>query len=227
MVVKLFVMGRPGSGKSIAARHIAELARTDWEIVHVRDYEILLDMYKNDTYQKFRPAEYEGFDVIDFSVLDEALAEVQRNVRQYTISTVQSDWTLIIVEFARDDYPVALKLFAPDVLRDAYFLFVDANMENCIERIYRRATNPREQDNHFVSEKILRTYYSKDICSCVTRDAQHSQYQHLRERLNALEGIGDDRVTILENNGSREQFLQKIDQFIGTMLSLKVPIPVS
>src|SRR5947208_3252305 len=82
MAVKLFLLGRPGSGKSTAARYIELLAADrKWSVVSLNDYTFLQEMFRADTqHQQFRPTgspESDAFDVIDFSVLDRALEKIK------------------------------------------------------------------------------------------------------------------------------------------------------
>ena len=103
MVMKLFILGRPGCGKSTAARHIAMLARDNgWSAIHFNDYEILHKMFRNDIgSKKFRPMAYGGFDVTDPTVLHEALKELAGRVQEFTFSLEKE--RLVIIEFARSD----------------------------------------------------------------------------------------------------------------------------
>ena len=63
MGVKVFVLGRPGSGKSTAARHMIELAsRRSYQSLFVQDYDILYKMFLNDRkHEQFRPDGSWGF----------------------------------------------------------------------------------------------------------------------------------------------------------------------
>jgi nucleoside-triphosphatase THEP1 len=89
--VKLFILGRPGSGKSTAYRHIKEFIKkryVGWSTSRYNDYDILYQMFKieklglNVSKQKqFSAREYDGFDVIDFNVLDDSLKLLQKKVR--------------------------------------------------------------------------------------------------------------------------------------------------
>src|SRR2546423_1930885 len=137
MTVKVFVLGRPGSGKSTGARIIVSNAqRRGWSVIRINDFDILKEMFQADIHhERFLPAAHGGFDVIDFSVLDTALEEVERRVRDQMFGIGKK---LITIEFARDDYSEALRLFSCDFLQDAYFLFIDAHIETCIQRIHRR-----------------------------------------------------------------------------------------
>ncbi len=161
MSVKVFVLGRPGSGKSTAARHMIELAsRRNYDALFVQDYDILHKMFLNDRkHERFRPADRGGFDVIDFSVLDSALQQMEEEVED---SLARKGIDIVYIEFARNDYQAALNVFNPLFLRDAYVFFINSDLECCIRRVQERVTDPPLADHHFVSEYVMRTYYSND-----------------------------------------------------------------
>src|SRR6267142_1165556 len=106
MVVKVFVLGRPGSGKSTASRCLRQIPqRHDWTVVHFNDYDILKEMFLADIHhEKFRPTAHNGFDAIDLSVLDHALQELERRVLR-----ANSSAQMVTIEFARNDYREALR----------------------------------------------------------------------------------------------------------------------
>jgi len=182
MVVKVFILGRPGSGKSTAIDWIIELAgRRGYSATHIRDYDILLDMFKRDTKgERFLPDDHGGFIVTKFPVLNTALKQLETQVEKQIqelhrlsqepqhLSTTQKE--ILLIEFARDNYDAALKNFTPEFLEGAYFLFLDLNLEKCIERIrlrrdnrspvhIRRDSDASKLDRHFVSDSIMEKYY--------------------------------------------------------------------
>lgn len=207
LAVKLFVLGRPGSGKSTASYCIAGFAwQKGWFVIRIRDYEILWQMFQADTKRtdtkpkQFHPTQppYKGFDVIDFSVLDTALEDVEKRVRMYLPFEQKNE--LIIIEFARDDYGKALKLFSSDFLQNAYFLFIEADVETCIQRIYERATHPLTADDNFVSDYVLKNYYHKD------------NRQYILSQLKKEYSI-DKQVELIDNMGSQQEFAEKVLRF--------------
>src|SRR5438094_6435413 len=86
MEKKVFVLGRPGSGKTTAVRRLIELAKErDWIITRIKDYNILYSMFQAESnlqYKRFRPTAHEGFDVIDMSVFDTALEKLEKIVKE-------------------------------------------------------------------------------------------------------------------------------------------------
>ncbi len=210
MAAKVFILGRPGSGKSTAAYYIAGVVwRKGWSVSRFKDYDILYRMFKADIEgKKFRPTtRYDGFDVIDFSVLDAALKELNRRFEERISSARKND--LIIIEFARDDYSKALKLFSQGLIEDAYFLFIEANVKNCIRRIRVRAAHPLTADDFFVSKKILQNYYNKD------------NREYITSRLKADFSIAN-QIEIIDNTGSMKEFLEKVRRFAERVLEQEI-----
>ncbi len=159
MAVKVFVLGRSGSGKSAAVRCLNRAAASQgWHVVNFNDHSILRGLFLTDTEQKqFRPAAYNGFEVLDPSVFDIALYLLEREIQHVHLSKHE---TLITIEFGRDDYKKALTLFSDNFLRDAYYLFVAADFPVCSERIYERALHPTTKDDYFVPDAIMLNHHS-------------------------------------------------------------------
>jgi len=203
MILKIFVWGRPGSGKSSVFHYISEHVKQQhktWGVSHIGDYEILYGMYQaNREPQKFSHAEYNGFDVLDLSVYDTALEELERRVQEHI--TLASSDEFLVIEFARHDYSKALKLLTPSLLQDAYVLFVETGLEICIQRIYKRAIHPTKPDDHFVSDHVLRGRYHKDNQPYIV--------SHLKNDFSMIK-----HVKLIDNNGSQQDFLQQVTQFI-------------
>ena len=169
MIAKLFILGRPGSGKSTVARYITKLAQHEgWVPTPYCDYNILYDRFQAElhnpscTQQHFETVDHDGFRVIDFSVLNPALKTIQRKVTTSLEDCNPATQRLFVIEFARDDYIQALRQFDPAFLQDAHFLFLDADVDLCIQRIHNRVAHPDSIDDHFVSDDIIAGYYQKD-----------------------------------------------------------------
>jgi hypothetical protein len=217
LAVKLFVLGRPGSGKSAAYRQILkylEQCHRDWSAQHFSDYEILQQMFRferlflsNAKPRKFQPTEHGGFDVLDFSVLDKALVELEKKVR---FGCSQEKDELMIIEFARDDYGRALELFRRSFLKDAYFLFINSDINSCIQRVYDRVANPTTVDDHFVSEDIIRSYYKRQ------------RIPFKLERFDASNApkfqVITSRMHLINNKGSQQDFAKKINRLISSII---------
>ena len=132
MSIILFVLGLPGSGKSAAARHIKSFARQKkFQARRLKDYTILHKMFQKDKEEKrFRSTQYlgyDGFDVLDFAVKDEALQKLHHNiVQRKKLADVSTE--LLIIEFSRNDYCKALSFFTSLRLQDTFFLFINSDI---------------------------------------------------------------------------------------------------
>src|SRR5438105_3838095 len=153
MLVKVFFLGRSGSGKTTAMNHMLWRAeRGGYDALFVKDYPILYKMFQEDhNHTRFRPADYGGFEVVDFDAFDDVLTQVEELVQEYVSSSQHHG--IVVIEFARRDYQEALKKFTPAFLQDSYFFFVEAPVETCIERIRQRVIFPTTPDRHYVPEK--------------------------------------------------------------------------
>src|SRR5690349_13617609 len=129
MSVRVFLLGRPGSGKSSAARIIDMLARDDsWLTHHISDYPFLQDIFFEEQklstpfkVQQFSPIgpEYlHGFDVVDFSVLNTVLNKMEDRTRELDTDPEMVN-KLFLIEFARAHYHHAFQHFSDAFLQNA------------------------------------------------------------------------------------------------------------
>lgn len=209
MTLKLLILGLPGSGKSSMARYIATyLEDKDWESTRFSDHVILQNMFHADTEGKqFKPAEFGGFDVIDLEAFNSALKSLELEVNEHSISAKPKK--LIVVEFSRNDYQRAFQQLRLEFLQDAYFLYLDANIETCKGRIRERIINPITDDDFFVSEYIFGAYYHKD------------NGQILPQILERDYGIDKYRGKVIDNNGSLSGSIVQVNQFVDTICGLE------
>ena len=204
MAITVFLLGRPGSGKSTAARFIDLLSkRQAWSTIHLNDYPFLFAEFESDTgHLKFRPTHCGGFDVIDFSVLDTVLHSIEEKALAY----MAIPDTLLLIEFARNDYIQALQQFQRSFLRSAYFLFLKADLDTCVNRVYQRSYHPTNSDDHFISEEMIRSYYQRDQNTSLIHDLLCSY------------GVGERQIYMIENKGTRHRFYEQIKACIHEML---------
>lgn len=215
MEQNVFVLGLPGSGKSTAARYIEMLARDyGWAPNLVQDYRILYKMSRADReglrFSSTLPDGHDGFDVHDFSAFDDALREL---VGQLSKKEHASETNAVnIIEFARDDYCKALELFASVPLTEAFFIFIDAEVETCKQRIKARVANPQKPDDHYVSEYIFEAYYNRDHRQYLTSTAAC-----LRERFH----ISEEKMKVIDNTNevTKQAFLAQITEFVNPVLN--------
>jgi hypothetical protein len=207
MIVKLFVLGHPGSGKSTVSRYIVNYVgsqRNGWTANRFNDYDIMLEMFLSEEHKhRFRPTKkHLGFNVHDPLVYDEALKKLE-GIVQTPFSSSPNELT--IIEFARNDYKKALQQFSPDFLSNTYIIFLDVDIGICIQRISNRVIHPVSIDDHFVSSSIFQNY----------RHTNPKQY--ISSNLKTDFSFDEDMVLIMNNRGAEQDFENPINHFIDTI----------
>jgi hypothetical protein len=201
MPVKLFILGRPGSGKSHAARYFElDVKIRDGSSFRINDYEFLKRQFIFDKdHIRFVPVGDKGFVIRDFTVLDEALV----NIREKASACCESEmYDLVIIEFARTNYSEALQKFGKRILQDAYFLFIDADLTTCFERIQIRAADPQFPDDIFVPKEALDLLYTED------------NRLYMSVGLATEFELQDRQIRCIDNMGSIEEFEAQLTEFI-------------
>ncbi len=219
MGITLFVFGLPGSGKSAAARYIEAFARQKkFHPRRFRDYPILYKMFQADKegifFRSTQYLGYDGFDVLDFGVLDEALQKLHHNILRRK-KLADDNTELLIIEFSRDDYCKALSFFPSLRLRDAHFLFISSIILTCKARIKTRADHPRTLDDRYVSDYSFKAYYRRD----------HQQYlTEVAPQLEQQFGVPIKHIRVIHNGPetSVKQFYQAVESFASDLLKIKV-----
>lgn len=219
MAVKIFILGRPGTGKSTVARLLKAVAQeSGWDTRHIYDYKHLHDMFQQEindnvplearSFRQKGPDACQGFDVCNFKVLDTVLKQMAGEVQTVEQSGAGAN-KLLLIEFARKEYTRALDIFGYEILKGAHLLYVKLDLENCIRRVHQRAIENRSRSeyDHFVSDAIMRDYYSGDDWS----SERFSKY------LNTLQTIGvtDDE---LDNTGTDDELESKVGKIFGKLV---------
>ena len=206
MATKVFLLGRPGSGKTTAFQYFRTKAESyKLPVIRFREYTILYKMFQEKR-EEFQAAEHGGFDIRDFSILEKSAQELEQGIREYIRQNERRN-ELIFIELARSEYQHTLhKCFKPDFLQDSYFLLIEADIEKCIQRIHYRVAHPAETDGHFVSEHVLRGYYAKSN--------EEYMYTHFRKEYNIQK-----EIMVIKNNKSYNEFCEKLAPFADTVLA--------
>ena len=204
MTVKLFLLGFPGSGKSTVARFIQKyVGKFGFSASHFSDYPLLQTMFRNDIEGKyFKPAEHGGFDVHDFTKFDPALKELEQSVKKYKSTAGSTE--MILIEFARNDYHWALHQFSDTFVRDAYLLYLDAEIDICKQRILDRIADPATGDDYFVSDYIFEVYY---------RDNKPIMWPALIAEFE----FNQQKVKVINNNGPLQDVVPQISDFVDSI----------
>lgn len=220
MVKKVFILGRAGSGKSTVAKLLIAVAqKNDWGTHHIYDYKYLHDMFQHEiddkvpederSFHQKGPQACQGFDVRNFDVLDVVLKQMAGEVQAKEQDQSGAN-NLLLIEFARKDYTSALDIFGYQILQGAHLLYIKLGLEDCIRRVYQRAIENRSRSefDHFVSDDIMRGYYSGDDWF----SERFSKY------LNTLHTIGVTNDE-LDNSGTEEELESEVGKSLGKLVN--------
>ncbi len=211
MAIKLFILGLPGSGKSTTYRYIDSYIKKQYKgraVIRTKDYTFLSRKCEADAEgRRFRRLHPNGFDILDFTVLDEVLDELAVDAKNLIEVAQESD--IIVIEFSRNDYHKSFRQFeqaVPAFLKSAYFLFLEAEVDICEQRIHERVDHWKTDDDHYVSDSIFKIYYN-------TGNKKNST-----SGLDIYESIESQQVRIIVNNGLFADIQEEVNRFIDSIL---------
>jgi shikimate kinase len=159
----IFLIGRPGCGKSIVYRMLEEELRARGyrgELMRIDDFPLLKHIFDTDLeHKRHRPAPGGGVKVTDDTVWDELIKGLDRQALE-----LRDPKRLLFIEFSRDSYVRAFRNFSPEVMRDSIIVYIDAPFDVCWERNVRRVEKERERglDSHLVSREEMEKTYARD-----------------------------------------------------------------
>ncbi|MEW6556186.1 MAG: hypothetical protein AB1349_02400 [Elusimicrobiota bacterium] len=175
----VFLLGRPGCGKSVVYKILKEIVEKKKIFCPRRDdFLTLKEILARDSDFKRHILKDGGFAVTDWSVVDEALKELCQLVKKE-----RADNKIIFIEFARDNYCHAFENFTKDVLNDSLILYIYSTFEECykrnVARFQKSQCSPRihsevshasqyevdfanRHDDHIVPLDLMKTYYKTD-----------------------------------------------------------------
>lgn len=158
----VFLLGRPGSGKSAVYRMLKKRLREGGlasDITRIDDFPVLRELLDRDVGFKRHYRKEGGFVVTDFTILDEVLKEINRKLKK-----LEQPGKVTFVEFARARYADALKNFDRKVLDRSLILYIYCPFDICVERNVRRFRKARGKDidEHIAPTDIMERYYKYD-----------------------------------------------------------------
>ncbi|PIV19431.1 MAG: hypothetical protein COS41_00845 [Elusimicrobia bacterium CG03_land_8_20_14_0_80_50_18] len=162
----IFLLGRPGCGKSIVYRTITDILKKSGKAVNferIDDFPILMELHDGDVASgrtdRFMPTDDGGFKIMDPGIWDAMLAGLNRKALAYK----DKDGVLAI-EFSRPDNARSLGIFSDEILKNATALYIDASFETCVSRNEERTKRAEAEgiDAHFVSRKEMEETYPND-----------------------------------------------------------------
>jgi hypothetical protein len=227
ILVKLFILGNPGCGKSTVIRCIQPLVQGyQWLPVHINDYEILREMFEVDLRnhppdgKQFRKAEHDGFNIVDLQAFDDALPQLELKATEVLIQNelATPKPLLALIEFARHDYQHAFQQFRPDFFQNAYFLYLHVDIKIGKQRIHDRTNLPSEErteDDYYVPDDIFETYYNQK-----EEDNSLAFLAHRYE-------LDEQRIKIIQNNADLEDVMREIVAFVLFILKDTIALGTS
>ena len=157
----IFLLGRPGCGKSVVYRLLADLIRRGKlanETMRIDDFPILKEIAEQDKDFKKHIRSEGGFTITDRSIYDDVLKEMNRKIK-----LLRKPGKLIFVEFSRSGYAKALKNFDREVFDRSLILYIYCPYEVCLERNIRRfKEGAKDLDEHIVPRDLMEKYYRYD-----------------------------------------------------------------
>lgn len=155
----VFVIGRPGAGKStVVARLRARfegLLSGDRSVHVIDEFDILRSFADNESC----PAvQWNQEGIIELFDADKVFAATIREVGRRIVSH-REERGMVLCEFARDSYTPVFSAFGSDVLDVARVLYVDAALYLCAERNEMRRTLDAKR---CVPEDVLKSSYAQD-----------------------------------------------------------------
>jgi adenylate kinase family enzyme len=211
MLIKLFVFGLPGSGKSTVSRSIVEYVYQTypyWFARRFSDYDILLDMFGKDKQRKDFQPENSGFYVKNPKVYDQALKRLEQLVNQVNSASNQ----LIVIEFSRGDYAKSLKIFESSFLDNSAYLFLYSDINTCKERVAQRIKHSYYgPDDHYVPERTFERFATIDT-------EEYPQSLHLW--LAKFFGEKNNRFKIIDSRDSKSNTLFRAKTFVDEVITL-------
>lgn len=158
----VFLLGRPGSGKSAIYRILRQRLREEGlasDVTRIDDFPVLRELLDRDVGLKKHYQKEGGFVVTDFTILDEVLKEINRKLKE-----LEQPGRVTFVEFARARYADALKNFDRKVLNRSLILYIYCPFDVCVERNVRRFREARGKDidEHIAPTDIMERYYKYD-----------------------------------------------------------------
>jgi len=162
----IFVLGRPGSGKSTVSRLVcSELYRQGFphSLSILSDYRILYRWSRSaERTAAFDRTPSDSFRVTNKEVLDDAL-------KALAAQALARPQVMPIVEFARASYVEAFANFPRGFVHNSLIVYVNASPDLCRLRNTAQESARITYDSGFVPDDVMRGYYLNDDLPALQR----------------------------------------------------------
>ena len=202
MLKYIFLLGRPGCGKSFICDILTEkfkLKEIAGEPERIDDFHILLkELLNKDKKFERHIRKNGGFAVTDWSILDEALQIINTRLLETALPK-----KITFIEFARDNYKKALKLknFSSEILKNSVILYIKTSFETCIKRNEERFKKKKDIDGHIVPPHLMESYYKTD-------DIEQSLFKNKKIELENIFVLENDNISIEELKSRLNNFVK-------------------
>ena len=198
MIQPIFILGRPGSGKSTVSAYLTHWAHEQgWHSKTLAGFPFLQQLSRHPAYTSwFTPHDhYGGFLVTNdqaYSHVDEQMAyQASLLLRAHE---QREKPLLLTIELSQGTYEDSLLLYEPAFRQQAQVLHLALPYETCVARIEERVVGKgNTEDTHRPPEQFL-------IKHC------------LNEQLPGPRVIAPERFITLDNTGSQEGLYRQLDQ---------------
>ena len=184
----IFLIGKPGSGKTISAeilRSFFDRHTPDTPVVDIDDFCRLEAAIKRDEqFLRHRRANDGGFEILDQSIYDEVLQEIDDVItRQYMHGH------LILIQFARMFYKRAFQMFCSDIMNRSLIIYLDCNLETCWQRNLLRQDR-HESKQHYVPKAVMERDYAYDDLITLQQSSIGDRIEVIRNESSDLHELG-------------------------------------
>ncbi len=158
-----FMLGRPGCGKSFLYKNVFKSVFSQEEvedIIRVDDFPILQKLLDKDTEFKRHVRKEGGFEVTDWTIVDDVLKEMDKILKQK-----EKTGQKVFTEFARDNYRDAINNFSDYVRERSVLIYIWSPYELCLKSNRNRFEDENKNhktDDHIVPTSLMESYYKTD-----------------------------------------------------------------
>jgi adenylate kinase family enzyme len=157
----IFLIGKPGSGKTISAEILIDFFKKrapDTPVVNIDDFCRLKAALKKDRqFLRHRRGAEGGFEILDQSIYDEVLVGINDVIKNQYMNGGQ----LILIQFARTSYERAFQLFGREIINKSVIIYLDCDLEICWARNLLRMDR-HDSKQHYVPKAVMERDYAGD-----------------------------------------------------------------
>ncbi len=190
----VFVVGRPCTGKSLATRILTDELRLrgfEGEIAVMHDFPVLWVLVQKDpSFRRHRPTEDGGFEITDDSIWQEL-----DNWLHAKLETERAD--LVIAEVARHVYAPLFDCLPKRIIDQSLVLYLSSSWDIAWQRNLTRGQVDRAR---YISRVDMEKWYGDDD-------------------LDALRARGDLSLTVIENEGTRDELRRDLMPMVDKILA--------